>query len=761
MGKKIGSIAALWLILAALVLIYTNRGEYTWSFDGEETAQVMISGETAALREAQAQAAMAREKAEARERTMSGDWGKADQYGGAPKTRPAVDGELGMNLMWGAYEAEISYTSPQALDVRVVSALRDSFIAGGHAQLAPGEGTEVLPFELTDACERVTIACDLPQGAQIHGVTVRRADTGVISRDLAAYAAFAGVVLTALLVLTWDRRPNGRARRRDALIVVLMALFASMPLLWKGIYDGHDLFFHLARIEGIASGLRAGQFPVRIHASTLLGYGYAAPQFYPELFLYIPAALRLAGVSLAGSVRLFEIMINFATAAVCYMSARGMLRSRRIALGAAMLYTLCSYRIANMYVRATMGESLAMIFFPLLLWAAYEVFAGDEKKWPLMALAMTGIFMSHLLSTLFAVGLCALGALICVVRLVHEPRRILACAKAAGVMLLCSMWFLVPFLSYSREGISTSVAVMASEHVLRPGALLVGFAGAAKDLPYAATDFSYTVGVVPGLAVMLGCALVLVRAFIGGEKQEGGRIAGVLLALGALMLLGATQAFPWEWACSLPRPYSTFFKQIQYPWRLVGAAMPMLAFCAAWGYMKEERTRSQALCLIAALCVVFAGHGMQMVVQDVPLLEKESFCDTRIEQYEYTYERTEKSALAPGEIAVLDAPAYQVREYSKRGTNMSFTLDAPQGLSGVEVPLLYYPGYRAEANGESCRVAMGENNVIRLYGVPGGENIAIRVWYEAPAVWQASLGVSAAGAALLGVLLAAMKRRRA
>jgi len=56
---------------------------------------------------------------------------------------------------------------------------------------------------------------------------------------------------------------------------------------------------------------------------------------------------------------------------------------------------------------------------------------------------------------------------------------------------------------------------------------------------------------------------------------------------------------------------------------------------------------------------------------------------------------------------------------------------------------------------------MGENNVIRLYGVPGGENIAIRVWYEAPAVWQASLGVSAAGAALLGVLLAAMKRRRA
>ena len=762
MGKKILSIAALWLVLAALVFIYTDRDAYSWSFSGKDIARLMISTDEAAARQARAQAAMDREKAEARERTLSGGWGKADQYGGAPKTRPAVDGELGLNLMWGAYEAELSYASSLPVDVRVVSALRDPFIVDGSAQLAPGEGTAKFSFELTDACEQVAVACDLPQEAQIYGITVRKAGAGVFSRDLAAYAAFAGAVLTMLLVLSWDRRSIGRARRRDALVVMLTALFASMPLLWKGIYDGHDLFFHLARIEGIASGLRAGQFPVRIHASTLLGYGYAAPQFYPELFLYIPALLRLAGVSLAGSVRLFEMMINFAVAAVCYISVRGMLRSRRIALGATMLYTLCSYRIANMYVRAAMGESLAMIFFPLLLWAAYEVFAGDEKKWPLMALAMTGIFMSHLLSTLFAVGLCALGALMCVVRLVREPRRILACAEAAGVMILCSMWFLVPFLSYAREGISTSVAVIASEHVLRPGALLVGFAGAAKDLPYAATDFSYTVGVVPGLAVMLGCALVIVRRFVGGEaREQRDRMIGGLLAMGILLLLGATQAFPWAWACSLPRPYSTFFMQIQYPWRLVGAAMPMLALCAAWGYMKEEKTRTQALCLIAALCVIFAGHGMQMVVQDVPLLEKESFCDTRIEQYEYTYERTEKSALLPGEIVAAGAPEYRVRDYSKRGTNLCFALDAPQGLSSLEVPLLYYPGYRATANGESCRVSMGDNNVIRLYGVPGGEDVQIRVWFEAPVLWQAALGVSAGGAVLLGALLLGMKRRRA
>lgn len=67
-----------------------------------------------------------------------------------------------------------------------------------------------------------------------------------------------------------DKTERGRKNRRDAMILVCAAAFACMPLLWRGVYDGHDLLFHLNRIEGIASGLRNGQFPVRIHSSTLL-----------------------------------------------------------------------------------------------------------------------------------------------------------------------------------------------------------------------------------------------------------------------------------------------------------------------------------------------------------------------------------------------------------------------------------------------------------------------------------------------------------
>jgi len=311
--------------------------------------------------------------------------------------------------------------------------------------------------------------------------------------------------------------------------------------------------------------------------------------------------------------------------------------------------------------------------------------------------------------------------------------------------------------------ISTSVAIMANEHVLRFGAYFVGFPGQESDLPYEALDFAYTVGVVPGLAIMLGCAILLVRLYAQGDEMQAAqdRLCRVLLGFGALLLLGATEVFPWEWACYLPTPYSTFFMQIQYPWRLVGAAVPMLAFAAAWGFMREEKHRTAGLCAILMLCAVFAGYSMQVIVQDVPMLEKESFCDTRIEQYEYTFPGTEKSALEPGEVVAYHAPEYAVRNYEKRGATMSFTLDVPQGLSALELPLLYYPGYRVTDNGNECRTLLGTNNVIRVLRIQEGMGREIRVWFDEPITWTASVYVSAAGFVLLGALLLANRKRRA
>lgn len=269
MAKKLVSVAALWLALAALVFIYTDRDEYTWRYEEDTLGQILIDSEEAERSEQHDQDAMAKEQQAAQARTEAGLWGTGT-YDVEPFL-PAQGEDGGLNLPWGDYDVTVEYDSPADMELRAVSAGRQTFIQDGAWRLAAGAGTSVCRFTLTDSTSGLLIAGDLAEGAEIQSITVHKVGTGIFSADLAAYAALLGAVLTVLLVLSWDTSARGRMRRRDALMVLGAVAFSCMPLLWGGVFDGHDMLFHLNRIEGIASGLRCGQFPVRIHASTLLG----------------------------------------------------------------------------------------------------------------------------------------------------------------------------------------------------------------------------------------------------------------------------------------------------------------------------------------------------------------------------------------------------------------------------------------------------------------------------------------------------------
>lgn len=738
--KNIIAFAAIWLICLGLAACYTK--DASWTFEAENLSEILTAQEDAQRAEEAAQAKLDAAQQEARALQAAGEW-----KGGRPVEEaflPAVSD--GLNLMWGAYRTEVEYASEEPFELSVVSPGRQSFVKGGRLSLQPGEGTAVWPFDVTDAAPHVRVASSSPDAVRV--VTVHRETP---YRDNIAYGVLLAGVLSVLYALKNDSSKRGKGRRQGALVVLGAAAFASLPLLLHGLYGNmdHDLFFHLNRIEGIASGLRAGQFPVRIHASTMLGYGYAAPIFYPEVFLYIPAVLRNLGVSLAGSVRIFEMLINLAAAAVCYMSTNALFRSRRTAAGATVLYTLCIYRLATLYTRAALGESLAMIFFPLMILAMAEVLTRDERRWPLLALAMTGVCMSHLLSTLFCAGLCALAALCAMPRLIKEPHRILAILKAAGVTVLCILFFYVPMLSYTAAGVNASVALNASKNALQPGSFLMGFSGK-NNLP---EDFAYTIGVVPGLAILVGCGLFAVRRYAAGHAQEGDGPSLFLLVVGGALLLAATDLFPWAFLCGLPSPYSTLFMQIQFPWRLAGMAAPLLCMAAARGYDRPSGTA-----LLLALTLVFSGYALQSVVQDTPILTQDGFCDTRVPQNEYTYAGTEKTAFRPGEIRVASGEQVIVEDYEKRGTNLSFALTAQDGRY-IEVPLLYYPGYRAEIDGRPCTTERGENGLLRIYGGPGGQTVQVSVRFVPPVLWRAAEAASLLGAGLLVWVL--LKRRRA
>ena len=744
MGKK--GIAVFWLclILASVLLTLQDRT----LCPGES---FLTTYEDAQKQDAEAKDAYGREHLEAQARTERGQWGKEV----LPDKEIAYpwQGKKGVNLSWGRYRLSLSAEPGTTLSGCVFSPGRNRTIQGGSFSGTVGEdGILTVPFVLSDSALEVQAALSegSAQGAVIY---LPR------SLDGAVWLVTCGAVLTWLFLL-WQRDgERGNRARRRAVVMLFLMLLSCMPLLWQRIGPGHDLLFHLNRIEGIAAGMRAGQFPVRIHASTLEGYGYAASEFYPELFLYIPALLRNLGMSLYGAYVFFLMGINFAAIASMYSAAEAFLKTEEGAAGAALLYVLSPYRLVNLYTRATVGESLAMVFFPLLLLGMREVLAGDRRRWPILSLSMLGICMSHLLSTLFSVLFCLIAALVFLPRLWAEKGRILAIVKAGLLCIACGLWFLVPMLEYSRTDISTSVVLDTWLNTLTPGGLLVAFPGGTGPVAEAVEDFSYTVGVVPGIAVLLG-VLALAGQWFAERKAESlqDRTCLVLLPFGLAALVVSIGLFPWRILGNISGGIGYVIKQIQFPWRLIGIGMPFLCICGAWGYLRKPEWKPAGLAVLTVLAVLPGLYLMQHQVETDTALNGQRVLNTQIDQFEYMYPYTEKEALEPGDLRVRGLYPYTIENYRKNGTNVSFDLEIEPGeLYILEAPLLYYPGYEARcAQAERIEIDRGTNNVLRLrlFNLSGASHIEIT--YKEPILWRISEAVSLAAF----FLLAGLCRRR-
>ncbi len=204
---------------------------------------------------------------------------------------------------------------------------------------------------------------------------------------LARMRLFTLLCLIALADAVWLWAYRGKRRgipleNKDVCFgLFLIILLSSLPLFTDYLVpEGGDLGYHLMRIEGIKDGLLAGQFPVRIAPNWQFGFGYASSVFYGETLLYPAALLRLVGFPVQTSYQIYLFLVNVATALAAYGCFSRLFGQKQIGLLCSGLYTLSVYRIYRTYCFGALGETLAMLFLPLLVYGFYRVFAWDVSK---------------------------------------------------------------------------------------------------------------------------------------------------------------------------------------------------------------------------------------------------------------------------------------------------------------------------------------------------------------------------------------------
>lgn len=243
------------------------------------------------------------------------------------------------------------------------------------------------------------------------------------------------------------------ARWKTGIVILLLGLLTLLslyPYLRNGLVYGDDYLYHLARIASLSADLSAGTFPVKIHQEMNMGYGYGTGFFYPDFFLYFPALLMSAGISLWNAWKCFAALLIFACAVSLYLCVRHLSHSRTASLLMAAAYLLSRPFLNDLYGRFAVGECLAFVFLPLVFCGAYNLFYENFDRPLLLGGGFLGLLLSHPVTLVAAL----LGmAVACLLRIRSwNKQRIVQLALTAAVVLLLGACYWLPLLEQLTTG---------------------------------------------------------------------------------------------------------------------------------------------------------------------------------------------------------------------------------------------------------------------------------------------------------------------
>ena len=659
-----------------------------------------------------------------------------DEYGVIPMGRRGW-----MHLPAGEYRLRWGISCDGDNILRLTNT-NDATITPSEFTIPAGAGDGELHFTVEEDCEDFKIEFEFAAGTymDIYQVKLYTPEYQDDAFTLLFFAVGASIL--------WLMIGTGRLTRKNmapVLFIALAVLIGSAPALKTTFVIGHDGTYHMARLLNLADGLKNGQFPVRMGGFAYDGYGGVMSVFYPDTFLYPFALMILGGASAVYVCNVFSVALNIGAALSMYAAAKRLFEKRWAATGASILYTLASYRVVNVFTRIAFGEALAMVFLPLFLVNLYDVVCGDARRWKGLALSAACIFCSHMITTLLCAVLAA-GFCLLHIRKIILQKRLLPLVKAVLVCLLLCLYRIGPLVMYSMQGLGADDLFRnITDFSVELGQVLMMNAGTITRETNNPQVMEFSVEI--GLPLMIGAALALYAALQKEERGKSEWAALKLVAGGALMTIAATDFFPWGAVSLLTQGQVGY---IQFTWRLLILATPMLALAGGYGLCEFGGKRQDAAAVAAlSMAVICVMPVFSSEIQNPIYVEKgviiSPFMGRSFPEYTYS-DTTDFLAIRKRSVEIIgDA---EMADYEKRSTTITAQVSA-RTESRITFPLFDYDGFRATVDGREIAVERGSNNRVSVV-LPAGTSGALKIWFAGKWWWRVGDAVSAA--ALIGLL---------
>jgi len=481
-------------------------------------------------------------------------------------------------------------------------------------------------------------------------------------------------------------------------LLFLLSLFIISPLFGEGYFTSHEQVYPFYRVAGIELAIQDGQFPPRVLPNMGNSFGYGFFIFYPPLsYLSVWAVFKL-GFSIFTSLKLVHFLTIFLSGISMYAFTRRLSDSNAVAAAAALFYISAPYRMVDIYIRNAFAESFAFILMPILFLGLYEIIIGKPERYPIFTAGVAGLLLTHVITAMYAAVFCIFFIIFLSGKFIKEPRRLGFLLLGGFVAFLLSAFFVVPMLEHFYSGEfaisewkslgdqvpkhSVYFSQMIGSEFHRGGSLPYGVKGA--EMPFIIGDFLLIFSIIALINIKRVRKVVFGIPFLAAA------------GLGVFMM---SFYFPWK---SVPQ----LFLYIQFPWRMLFFIVFFLGFFASLSLLGLEKKKYEYP-IVTLLAIFLLIYTKPFLIPDRfetnekqfkanALEEKYPFIGTTFGEYlpvngaknlDYFYSRKKIIKIVSGNVSLKNA--------IKQGNHITMELFSVSGDVTIELPLVYYPGYKA------------------------------------------------------------------
>ncbi|MFH1536140.1 MAG: hypothetical protein ABIC96_03685 [Patescibacteria group bacterium] len=477
------------------------------------------------------------------------------------------------------------------------------------------------------------------------------------------------------------------------LLLIVITLPTILPFLGTKFFYTQD-YIYIARLQQMSTALSQSQFPVRWAPD--LRYGEPLFNFYAPLPYYLGAVIQLLGFNFIWVAKILFILSTLLSAITMYILANKLF-GKHAGFLAAVLYTYAPYRAVDLYVRGSLSETWAFVFFPLIFYSSFVL--AERLKFKnvcLLALSLAGLFLTHNVTTLMFLPFLILWWLYLVIRRKNWQISLhLFLAFVLGLGL--AAFFLLPAV-FERDLIQAKYLIVGyfdfRAHFVALKQLFSLFWGYGSSLWGLDDGLSFQVGLV-NFAVL--ATSVVLALFYRKDK----RFFGLILLLGICFMLSLflqhnKSAFIWE-----AIPLMAF---IQFPWRFLGISVFIIALMggAIAPYLKNKLRPVYFVLIIAAMLSTLMYFKPKDYIDD-NFFDKFLNTTTMHKGVDLTKD------YLPVWVSSVDGERFdvprtkggdiEVSNLQRNSTMLRFSANV-NASSLIEVPVTYFPGWEVWVNNE-------------------------------------------------------------